>query len=133
MLRHLEVEVLVLEDKLRVLAGKDAPDSRLADLASVAGSVLRQELLVGRDLLNLADVVQLLPRVVEVLAEGLVDVLPGRDHLLVEELRDEGEAAAAACSGLGAVLDLPGRREVLLADGAQDVALGHVVARADLK
>mmetsp|Transcript_11762 Transcript_11762/g.29601 ORF Transcript_11762/g.29601 Transcript_11762/m.29601 type:complete len:808 (+) Transcript_11762:400-2823(+) len=129
----LQLEVLLLEHKLRVLAGQDAADGGLADLAAAAAAVLGQQRVVRGDALRLADVVQLLPREGQVLAQRLVDVLARGKHLLVEQLRDEREAAAAAGAGGRAVLHLPRGGQVLLANSAQDVSLGHVVAGAHLE
>ncbi|GJC96679.1 cellobiohydrolase A [Colletotrichum higginsianum] len=115
---------------------EDAADGGLAGLAAERGRVvagLAHHLLERLQPLDEDDVVQVGARVVEVRAQVVLDLVAHGQHGLVEDGRHQRHAAAAAGAGLGARLDLADGLAGAVLDRVDDVALGHVVARADLR
>lgn len=130
------------EDVLVPQRGKDAGDGGLAQLAPDGAGIAPSRVLVarvGKDLrkglvlLDHDDVEQIRAGVAKVLAEVVRHLVAHRRHGLVENRRHEPHAAAAPGAGLCARL----HRGNVLAGAAlhllDDIALGDVVARADLR
>src|SRR5471032_2396265 len=112
--------------------GQDAGGDRLADFAAEALPMLRQQRAEAFDFADADQVVQLLARIGEVLADVVVDGHAELFHFRLHDLRDQRHAAAAPGASLGAAFQR--------ADGGG--AAGHglaqrafrdVVARADLR
>ncbi|TKW52974.1 hypothetical protein CTA1_718 [Colletotrichum tanaceti] len=115
---------------------EDAADGGLAGLAAKRGRVvagLAHHLLERLQPLDEDDVVQVGARVVEVRAQVVLDLVAHGQHGFVEDGRHQRHAAAAAGAGLGARLDLADGLAGAVLDRVDDIALGHVVARADLR
>ncbi|MNS61706.1 hypothetical protein D3C72_947390 [compost metagenome] len=94
--------------------------------------MLREQVGEAADLAHADEVVQLLARVGEMLAQVVVHGHAALGHFHLHDLRDQRHAAAAGGAGLGAGLHLGGRAHAL-AHGLADLALGDAVARADLR
>ena len=90
-----------------------------------------EELVEGLDPADPDEVVQRLAGVGEVLAQVVVHRHPAAGHLGLHHLGDQRYAAAAGGPGAGTGLDLGDGGGAALDRGA-DLALAHVVARADL-
>lgn len=117
-------------------AGEDAGDGGLAGLAALGLPVvarLAHHVRERLEALHHDDVVQVGPRVAKVRAQVVRDLGAHVPHGLVEDGRDQRHAAAAARPGLGARLDVAQGLAGALLDDFHHVALGHVVARADLR
>mmetsp|Transcript_3581 Transcript_3581/g.6125 ORF Transcript_3581/g.6125 Transcript_3581/m.6125 type:complete len:655 (+) Transcript_3581:123-2087(+) len=114
--------------------GQDGGHGRLARLAAVAAAPVRgQQVLEGPRARGAHNVVQLLPRVGEVLAQRGVQLHAGLLHGRLEQLLHVGHAPATARARLGAGLGLGHRGQPLLRDGRHDLTLVHVVAGAHLE
>jgi len=127
----LQARQLLLEHELVPARGEHAGRHGLADVAAHAGAMLGQQILEALELAHAHQVVNLLARVREVLADVVVHGHAAARHLGLHDLGDQGHAAAAGGTGLGAGLHL-GDGAGALAHGGADAALGDVVARADL-
>ena len=101
----------------------------LARMDDVVDAVLVQQLGEGADVADAHQVIQLLARIREVLAQMVVDRHTQALQLGLENLRDQRHAAAAGRARFGAALEV---RDGLRAfdDGRAQLALAHVVARA---
>src|SRR5262249_145614 len=105
---------------------------RFANFAAVALAVLSDKVVERFDLVDLDDVEQFLPRVRKVLAEVVDDRLAGSGQLLLQDVRDQWDAAAASRPGLRPALQFANRREAFVANGLANLAFADVVAGADL-
>src|SRR5690606_23484192 len=129
--RVLEAGVLLLEDVVVPRGREDRRDGRLADLTTLPAAMLADQVLEGANAPDAHEVIELLARVREVLAEVIVDGDPRAGELRLEQVGDQRGARAAAGPGLRALLDGRELREALLPDGFADRALGDVVSRAN--
>nr|GEU28124.1 hypothetical protein [Tanacetum cinerariifolium] len=128
----LQAGVLFLQHEVVPHRRQDAGCQRLAYVATKAFAVFGQQVAEGLDLSHFDEMEQLLARVGEVFAHVVVDGHAEFFHFRLHHLRDQRHAAAARRAGVGAAFDV--------ADGGRaaghrraDRALGHIVARADLR
>src|SRR5262249_24350730 len=128
----LERRVGRVEDVLVPEARQDRGDRRLADLAALPPAVRGGQGVERPDPADPRDLIKLLTAGREVLAEAVVHPGAGGLELLLDDVADARQAAAAAGAGQGAALDLAHGREFLPADRLAEPALADAHARADL-
>ena len=104
----------------------------LADLAAVTAAMVADQFLESANALDLDDLEQVLPGVLEMLAKIPLDRSPRSFEFGVEQTGHEGHATAAARAGCGAFLHRTEVGQLSLSDRRADLAFGDVVARADL-
>ena len=124
----LQRRLFAVEDVSGTQRGEDRGDDRLADVAAPAPAVPGHHVAERADPADPDDVEQLLPGVLEVLAQrrGLGDAG------LAEQLLHQRYARSAGGAGAGARLDGGDIGAALLPDRGQDRVLGDRVARTDL-
>src|SRR4051794_18209411 len=116
--------MLFLEHELVPARRENARHGRLADLAAESVAMLCKEFAEAAPPFDTYDVVQLLARIREVLAEVVVDREALLLHLGLHHLGDERHATAAGCAGAGRAFeraDVRGAR----ADSRAQLALRH--------
>ncbi|ENO77080.1 cellobiohydrolase A [Thauera sp. 27] len=128
----LQAGKLALEHEVVPARGEDRRRRRFADVAAQALAVAREQVLETPDFADADQVVELLARVGEVLAQVVVHRQAEAGHLGLHDLGDQRHAAATGGAGLGAGLDLADGG-CAFADRRADLALAHVVAGADLR
>ena len=128
----LQAGQFLLEHKLVPARREHAGRHGLADVAAHAFAVAGEQVFKSLDLAHAHQVVDLLARVREVLAKVVVHRQAPACHLGLHDLGDQGYAAAAGGARLGAGLEV-GNGAGAVAHGFAEVALGDVVARADLR
>ena len=121
-----------LEHILVPAGGQDGGHRGLADVAAASAAVFFEQRVEGLDPAQAHQVVQVLARVREVLAQVGVDFQAALFELHLKQRLDQRHAAAAAGPGLGAGLEVS-HRSAAAVDGGHQRALAHVVAGADLR
>src|SRR6185437_7899039 len=117
------------EHELVPTGSENGCDGGLADVAAESPAVLREQPVEGPDAGGANEMEELLPGVVEVLAEVIFERDAAAPELDVENLLDERRAAAAGARGPGARLDRA-HRGAAACDRRADGSLGDVVAGA---
>ncbi len=128
----LQRSVLRLEHVLIPAGGQQRTDGRFTDFTPVALAMFLQQFVEGFDAFHADQVVQLLARVSEVLAQVVVHFDTLFRQFGVEHLGDQRDTAAAAGTGFGFGFQ---RRHGMaaLVDGGDQHAFGDIEAGANLR
>lgn len=120
------------EDVLIPARGQQGADGRFTHFAAIALAVLGQQFVEGFNAFHADQVIQLLARVREVLAQVVVHFDALFRQFGVQHLSDQRDTAAAAGSGFGFRFQ---RRNGVTAfvDGGDQHAFGDIEAGADLR